>query len=58
MISPAFTLPRALFESTAHIFKTEYHGKPIYVISLDEEFNRSLYFVGQNRIRRRIKYSV
>lgn len=24
---------------TAHIFKTEHNGKPLYVISLDEEFN-------------------
>ena len=24
---------------TAHIFKTEYNGKPMYVISLDEEFD-------------------
>ena len=24
---------------TAHIFKTEYNGKPLYVISLDEEFD-------------------
>ena len=23
----------------AHIFKTEYNGKPLYLISLDEEFN-------------------
>lgn len=24
---------------TVHIFKTEYNGKPMYVISLDEEFD-------------------
>jgi hypothetical protein len=24
---------------TAYIFKTEYNGKPLYVISLDEEFS-------------------
>jgi hypothetical protein len=24
---------------TAYIFKTEYNGKSVYVISLDEEFN-------------------
>ena len=24
---------------TGHIFKTEYNGKPLYVISLDEEFD-------------------
>jgi hypothetical protein len=27
---------------TAYIFKTEYNGKPVYVISLDEEFNGEL----------------
>jgi hypothetical protein len=26
----------------AHIFKTEYNGKPLYVISLDDEFNGEL----------------
>ncbi len=26
----------------AHIFKTEYNGKPLYLISLDEEFNGEL----------------
>jgi hypothetical protein len=29
-------------EPVAHIFKTEYNGKPVYVISLDEEFNAEL----------------
>ncbi len=27
---------------TAYVFKTEYNGKPVYVISLDEEFNGEL----------------
>ena len=27
---------------TGHIFKTEYNGKPMYVISLDKEFNGEL----------------
>ncbi|AKB80182.1 hypothetical protein MSHOH_3699 [Methanosarcina horonobensis HB-1 = JCM 15518] len=27
---------------TGHIFKTEYNGKPVYVISLDEKFNGEL----------------
>jgi hypothetical protein len=26
----------------AYFFKTEYNGKPVYVISLDEEFNGEL----------------
>jgi hypothetical protein len=27
---------------TAYVFKTDYNGKPVYVISLDEEFNGEL----------------
>ena len=27
---------------TAYVFKTEYNGKPLYLISLDEEFNYEL----------------
>ena len=27
---------------TVYVFKTEYNGKPVYVISLDEEFNGEL----------------
>jgi hypothetical protein len=27
---------------TAYVFKTEYNGKPLYLISLDEEFNGEL----------------
>jgi len=32
---------------TAHIFKTEYNGKPMYVISLDEEFDGKINVVQQ-----------
>jgi len=27
---------------TAYVFKTEYNGKPVYLISLDEDFNGEL----------------
>jgi hypothetical protein len=27
---------------TAYVFKTEYNGKPLYIISLEEEFNGEL----------------
>jgi len=32
---------------TGHIFKTEYNGKPLYVISLDEEFDGKIHVVQQ-----------
>ena len=42
---PLLRLPQSEVNITgevAHIFKTEYNGKPLYVISLDEEFNGEL----------------
>ena len=42
---PLIRLPQSevdLAGEVAHIFKTEYNGKPIYVISLDEELNCEL----------------
>ncbi len=42
---PLVRLPQSeidLAGETAHIFKTEYNGKPLYVISLDEQFNAEL----------------
>jgi hypothetical protein len=42
---PLIRLPQSevnLAGETAHIFKTEYNGKSVYVISLDEEFNAEL----------------
>ncbi len=42
---PLIRLPQSevnLAGEVAHIFKTEYNGKPLYVISLDEEFNAEL----------------
>ncbi len=42
---PLVRLPQSevgLAGETAHIFKAEYNGKPVYVISLDEEFNGEL----------------
>ena len=38
---PLIRLPQSevdLAGEVAHIFKTEFNGKPVYVISLDEEF--------------------
>lgn len=32
----------AILGEIVHIFKTEYNGKPVYVISLDEEFDGEL----------------
>ena len=32
----------AIAGETVHIFKTQYNGKPVYVISLDEEFDAEL----------------
>ena len=42
---PLIRLPQSevnLAGETAYVFKTEYNGKPVYVISLDEEFNGEL----------------
>jgi hypothetical protein len=42
---PLIRLPQSevdLAGEVAHIFKTEYKGKPLYIISLDEEFNGEL----------------
>jgi hypothetical protein len=42
---PLVRLPQSevnLAGEVAHIFKTEYSGKPVYIISLDEEFNGEL----------------
>ena len=42
---PLIRLPQSevdLAGEIAHIFKTEFNGKPVYVISLDEEFNYEL----------------
>ncbi len=39
---PLVRLPQSEIDfagEVAHIFKTEYNGKPVYLISLDEEFN-------------------
>ena len=39
---PLIRLPQSeidLSGEVTHIFKTEYKGKPVYVISLDEEFD-------------------
>jgi hypothetical protein len=39
---PIVRLPQSevnLAGETAYVFKTEYNGKPVYVISLDEEFD-------------------
>lgn len=39
---PLIRLPQSEINvagETAYIFKTEYNGKPLYLISLDEEFN-------------------
>lgn len=38
-----FLQPEAGFAGeTAHIFKTEYNGKPVYVISLEDELTVNL----------------
>lgn len=42
---PLIRLPQSevdLAGEVAHIFKTEYNGKPVYVIALDEELNCEL----------------
>ncbi len=42
---PLVRLPQSevdLAGETAYVFKTEYNGKPVYLISLDEEFNCEL----------------
>jgi hypothetical protein len=42
---PLIRLPQSEISvagETAYVFKTEYNGKPVYVISLDEEFNGEL----------------
>lgn len=42
---PLIRLPQSEINvagDTAYIFKTEYNGKFVYVISLDEEFNGEL----------------
>ena len=42
---PLVRLPQSeinLAGETAHIFKTEYNGKPVYVIALEEELNCEL----------------
>ena len=42
---PLVRLPQSeirLAGETAYIFKTEYNGKPVYVISLEEELNCEL----------------
>jgi hypothetical protein len=42
---PLIRLPQSeinLAGEVVHIFKTEYNGKPVYVISLEEEFNGEL----------------
>jgi hypothetical protein len=42
---PLIRLPQSEVDisgETAFIFKTEYNGKPVYIISLDEEFNGEL----------------
>ena len=42
---PLLRLPQSEINfagETAHIFKTEYNGKPVYVITLEEELNCEL----------------
>ncbi len=42
---PLIRLPQSEINvagETAYVFKTEYNGKPLYLISLDEEFNGEL----------------
>ncbi len=42
---PLLRLPQSeinLAGETAHIFKTEYNGKPVYLIALEEELNCEL----------------
>lgn len=42
---PLVRLPQSEIDfagETVYVFKTEYNGKPVYVISLDEEFNGEL----------------
>ena len=42
---PLIRLPQSemnIAGEVAHIFKTEYNGKPLYLISLDEEFDGEL----------------
>jgi hypothetical protein len=49
-VKPEITYPLVRFPQSevdlageiAHIFKAEYNGKPVYVISLDEELNCEL----------------
>lgn len=39
---PLIRLPKSeinIAGETAYVFKTEYNGKPVYVVSLDEEFD-------------------
>ncbi|HII79715.1 MAG TPA: hypothetical protein HA261_04790 [Methanosarcina sp.] len=45
---PLVRLPQSEVDfagETVHIFKAEYNGKPVYVISLDEELNCELQVV-------------
>ena len=42
---PLIRLPQSeinIAGETAYVFKTEFNGKPVYVVSLDEEFNGEL----------------
>ena len=42
---PLIRLPQSEINvagETAYVFKAEYNGKPVYIISLDEEFNGEL----------------
>ncbi len=42
VVYPLIRLPQSeahIIGETAHIFETEYNGKPLYVISLDEDFD-------------------
>ena len=42
VVYPLIRLPQSeahVIGETAHVFKTEYKGKPVYIISLDEEFS-------------------
>lgn len=42
---PLIRLPQSYTEiigETAHIFKTEYNGKPVFILSLEEEFDGEL----------------
>jgi hypothetical protein len=44
---PIVRLPQSeinLAGETAYVFKTEHNGKPVYVISLDEEFDGQFVF--------------